>query len=359
MRLRLVPRETRVRFLGLRVALAALALSIAAGALIFHLAGAPPIDAFAALLREPFTSRLGISETLLTATPLLLCGLAVALAYRVGLWNIGAEGQLYMGAFAAAGLALYSDLSGPLAIPTMALAGAMAGALWAAIPALLKVHGRVNEVLSTLMLNYVAIAWVELLVFGPWKGRDRFPYTEYIAEAWQLPTIMGRTHLGLVVAVVAAISLHLLLRVTVFGYEVRIIGASPDSARYAGIPAATRSVAVMALAGAMAGLAGAFEVSGVAHRLHASISPGYGYTAIIIAFLARANPLAVIGVAVAFAGLTVGGEGLQIEFPELSSASVSALQGVVLVSVLCGEGLMRYRLVLDSDSDSDSEVKIG
>lgn len=345
LRLRLVPREADARWVGLRVAVAALAMSTAVAALLFHWAGAPPLEAFAALLGEPFGSALGISETMLTATPLVLCGLAVALAYRVGLWNIGAEGQLYMGGFAAAGVALYVDLPPLLCIPAAALAGALAGALWAALPAVLKARGRVNEVLSTLMLNYVAIAWVELLVFGPWKGPDRFPYTEYIADAWQLPALMGRAHVGLLVALVLAAALFALLRFTAFGYEIRVIGASPDNARYAGIPAVSRAIAVMAMAGALAGLAGAFEVTGVAHRLHANLSPGYGYTAIIVAFLARSNPLAVIVVGFAFAALVVGGEGIQIAFPQVSSASVAALQGLLLVSVLIGEGLMRYRIV--------------
>ena len=286
MRLRLVPRERVTRFLGLRVAVTAIVISAAMGALLFHLAGAPPIDAFVVLFTEPFGSEFGISETLLTATPLLLCGLAVAMAYRVGLWNIGAEGQLYVGALAAAGVALHVDVPSFLCLPLVVVVGAFAGAIWAAVPAALKTHGRVNEVLSTLMLNYVAIAMVELMVYGPWKGPDLFPYTEYIAESWQLPTLLGRAHAGLVVAVVLAALLFWVLRYTTFGYEVRILGASPESARYAGIPAVSRSIAVMAVAGGLAGLAGAFEISGVVHRLQASISPGYGYTAIIIAFLA-------------------------------------------------------------------------
>ncbi|WP_428267593.1 ABC transporter permease [Haliangium sp.] len=344
---RLVPREDPGRWSGLGVAAAAVLIALASAAALFAAAGAPPLAAAWVLVSEAVGSRYGLSETLLTATPLMLCGLAVAVAYRVGLWNIGAEGQLYMGAFAAAGLALHADVAAPWAILCAGLAGAGAGALWAAVAALLHLRARVSEILATLMLNYVAIAWVEYWVFGPWKGADGFPYSAYLEPAWHLPALFtgARVHAGLVVAVALAVALAALLRYTALGYELRVIGASPAAARYAGIPVAARQLLAMAAAGALAGLAGAFEITGVAHRLHASISPGYGYTAIIVAFLAGSRPLAVIIVAVALAVLAVGGEGLEIAFPSLPASAVAALQGLLLVAVLIGQGLARYRLV--------------
>jgi ABC-type uncharacterized transport system permease subunit len=345
MRLRLVPRENPGPWTGAGVAAGALLASLLAGAALFALAGAPPLAALRTLLGEPFGSAFGVSETLLVATPLTLCGLSVALAHRVGLWNIGAEGQLYLGAFAAAGLALHVPVPAPASLLLGAVAGALAGALWALGPGLLRVRAGVSEILTTLLLNYVALAWIEYWVFGAWKGADGFPYTAYFDPAWHLPRLMHRAHLGLPVALALAVLLAWLVRHTTVGYEVRVIGASPAAARHAGLPVTSRIIAVMAVAGALAGLAGSFEVMGVAHRLHASLSPGHGYTAIIVAFLARHHLLAVPVVAMGFAALAVGGEALQIEHRALSAAAVDALQGVLLASVLVGQGLARYRLV--------------
>ena len=344
---RLVPREDPGPWMGLAVAACALVAALVAGAALFAVAGAPPLAALGTLLGEPFGSAFGVSETLLAATPLMLCGLSVALAHRVGMWNIGAEGQLYLGAFAAAGLALHVPANAPVSLLLAAAGGALAGGLWALGPALLRARAGVSEILTTLLLNYVALAWVEYWVFGAWKGADGFPYTAYLDPAWHLPRLVQRAHLGLPVALALAALLAWLVRHTAAGYEIRVIGASPAAARHAGLPVASRSVAVMAVAGALAGLAGSFEVTGVAHRLHASLSPGYGYTAIIVAFLARHHLLAVPPVAVGFAALIVGGESLQIEYPTLSAAAVDALQGVLLVSVLAGQGLARYRLIRD------------
>jgi ABC-type uncharacterized transport system permease subunit len=353
MTLRLVPRENPGPWMGAGVAAAALVASLLAGAALFAVAGAPPLAALGTLLAEPFGSAFGASETLLAATPLMLCGLSVALAFRVGLWNIGAEGQLYLGAFAATGLALHVPVPAPASLLLAALAGALAGALWALGPALLRVRAGVSEILTTLLLNYVALAWTEYWVFGAWKGADGFPYTAYLDPAWHLPLLLHRAHVGLLVALALAALLAWALRHTTVGYEVRVIGASPAAARHAGLPVASRTVAVMAAAGALAGLAGSFEITGVAHRLHASLSPGYGYTAIIVAFLAGHRLLVVPLVAVGFAALAVGGEALQIEYPALSAAAVDALQGVLLISVLVGQGLLRYRLVRDAGEPGD------
>ncbi len=363
MRLRLVPREVSAQpadhaagtpasrwpgaWLALRVITGALVASLLAGAALFSLAGAPPLAALATLLGESFGSLFGLSETLLVATPLILCGLSVATAHQVGMWNIGAEGQLYLGAFAATGVALHLPVPAPASLLLTAVAGALAGALWALVPALLRTYGRVSEILTTLLLNYVAMAWVAYWIYGPWKGADGFPYTAYFDPAWHLPVFLQRAHVGLFAALALAGVLSWILGHTTVGYEVRVIGASPAAARYAGMPAAARTIAVMAVAGALAGLAGSFEVTGVSHRLHASLSPGYGYTAIIVAFLARGHLLAVPLVAFAFAALAVGGEALQIAHPGLSAAAVDALQGVLLVSVLVGQALARHRLIIE------------
>ncbi len=328
------------------VLLASILLATMVGAVVFAAVGAPPLSALWVLLREPFGSSFGLSETILKTIPLAFCALAVALALKIDMWNIGAEGQLYMGALAGSWLALHGpNLPTPLRLPAILLAGALGGAVWAAIPAMLKVYGDVNEIISTLMLNYVAIAWVEYFVYGPWKGADGFPYTATFHESWQLPLLYRRVHVGILLVLALALLLYWAERRTALGYEVRVVGASVRNAHYGGIPVLSRLLLLMAVAGAAAGLAGVGEVSGVEHRLHAGISPGYGYTAIIIAFLARRNLLATVGVAFIFAALVVGGDGLQMAFPQVSSAVVQLLQGTLLLLVLTGGFFTRYRLV--------------
>jgi ABC-type uncharacterized transport system permease subunit len=328
----------------LAVLAGALLVASVAGCGLFALAGAPPLEALAVLVKEPFGSAYGFSETLLKTVPLAFCALAVALALKIDLWNIGAEGQLYLGALAGSWLALHGPaLPDPLRLPAILLVGFLAGALWAVVPGLLKVYGRVNEIISTLMLNYVAIAWVELMVYGPWKGSDGFPYTALFEESWRLPLLYKRVHAGLVLVLLVAAVLWFVERRTVLGYEIRVAGASQRAARYGGLPVLSRLLLVMALAGGAAGLAGVCEVAGVEHRLHASISPGYGYTAIIIAFLARKNLLLSVLVAFLFAALVVGGDGLQVSFPGVSASVVQVFQGLLLLLVLAGGWFTRYR----------------
>ncbi len=353
MRWRWVPREEPGPLSGVWVGTISIVVAISASSILVAMTGAPPLDVLWELVRAPLSTAFGLSETLLTATPLLLCGLAVAFANQGGLWNIGAEGQLLMGAFAAGGVALHldlgtamsSDLSPLWAVPLATLAAAAAGATWALLATTWSQYTRMSEILSTLMLNYVAIAWLNFLLFGPWKGADGFPYTEYIADSWRLPVLYRRVHLGLLLALSLVAALYLFSRVSALGYEMRIVGASRATARYAGMSVGRIQILVMAISGAVAGLAGAFDVMGVSHRLHTSLSLGYGYTAIIIAFLARAQLLLVPVVAVAFAALMVGGESVQIDYPQISAAAVAALQGILLIAVLVGRGLYRYRLV--------------
>jgi simple sugar transport system permease protein len=194
------------------------------------------------------------------------------------------------------------------------------------------------------MLNYVAIAWVELMVYGPWKGADGFPYTALFAPGWHLPLLFKRAHAGLLLVVVLAGVLWFVERRTALGYEVRVAGASPATARYGGLPVLSRLLMVMAAAGGCAGLAGACELAGLEHRLHAGISPGYGYTAIIIAFLARRSLPVAVGVAFLFAALAVGGDSVQVAFPGVSASVVQVFLGLLLLLVLAGGTLTRLRL---------------
>ncbi|GFN22320.1 MAG: ABC transporter permease [Thermoanaerobacteraceae bacterium] len=321
-------------------------LALGLGAIFLAATGFDPWKVYQSMLKGVTGSRYGISETVVKAIPLMLTGLGVSVAFRMLLWNIGAEGQFYMGAFGATWVALtFPHLPPHIMLPAMFIVGCLLGGLWAVVAAIPRAKWGVNEVITTLMLNYVAILWVDYLVYGPWKDPQgfNFPLTAPFAQAATLATIPGtRVHLGLVFALIAGVLLTIILWRTRWGYEIRVIGESVKAARYAGMNIQRNIILVMFLSGALAGLAGMSEVSGVTHRLQHAISPGYGYTAIIIAWLAKLHPATVILVSFLFAGLIVGGYSVQTM--GVPAATVSMLQGAILFFVLGGEILTRYRL---------------
>ncbi|GAB6157782.1 ABC transporter permease [Desulfotomaculum varum] len=303
---------------------------------------------YAAMLEGAFGSAYGLSETIVKAIPLMLCGLGVSIAFRMQLWNIGAEGQFYMGAFAAAWVALsFPDLPVYVMLPAMVLAGMLCGGLWGLIPAIPRAYLGVNETITTLMLNYVAILWVNYLVFGPWKDPQgmNFPLSKPFSAAAVLPTLgNSRVHLGLVFALLLAIMLWVALRHSRWGYEITVIGESPKAACYAGMNITQNILLVMFLSGAIAGLAGMAEVSAIAQRMQQGLSPGYGYTAIIVAWLAKLNPFAILLVSFLLGALQVGGYSVQsIGVP---AAIVFMIQGALLFFILGGEFFNRYKIVL-------------
>jgi ABC-type uncharacterized transport system permease subunit len=289
----------------------------------------------------------GIAETLVAATPLILTGLAVAVAARMLLWNIGAEGQLFLGATFASALALnFAGWPRPLLLTGMVIAAAVGGAAWALGPALLRVRFGVNEIITTLMLNYVAILLVDYLVHGAWRdpGSSGFPLSKPFGESATLPVIVAETrlHAGFVLALAAATVLWIMLRNTRFGYEVRAIGESPAAARYAGMPTGRNVVAVMLLSGALAGLAGMGEVAGIVHRIQPDISVAYGYTGILVAALARFSPPGVVLVGILFGALQVGGFSLQTAGAPASIVGI--LMGSILFVAIGAEFLARFRV---------------
>ena len=318
------------------------------GAILLSLMGTHPWDAYREMARGAFGSVYSLSETLVKATPLLLAGLGVGLAFRSGFWNIGAEGQLYMGAMGGTWIALtYPGLPAPLFQPLMIAVGCLAGAFWGLIPAMLRAYWRVNEIITTLMLNYIAILWVDFLVHSPWKDPRvfGFPFTPPLPQTARLPALPGsRVHLGLLLGLLAAAGLAVLLGRMRLGYEIRIIGLSPEAARYAGMNLARVTCVVMALSGGLAALAGVCEVAGVQGQLRHGLSPGYGYTAIIVAWLARLHPGATIVVSVLLGALLVGSDMLQIAM-HLPVAVAYMLQGIMLFSLLGVEFLLGHRLV--------------
>jgi simple sugar transport system permease protein len=326
----------------------AVLLALLAGGGVFLLAGADPLAAYAVMLEGAFGSLYSLSEVLVKAVPLMLCGLAVAVAARIQVWNIGAEGQLALGGIGAAAVALFlgRHLPPPLMLPAMIAAGFLAGGLWAAIPGLLKARLGVSEILTSLMLNYVAIYWLEHLYFGPWRDPRGmgFPGTAMFPQAAWLPRLPGtRIHLGLLLAVLAAVALTWLLNRTRWGYELRVTGESPRAARYAGINLARNILGVMFLSGGLAGLAGMAESAGIHYRLQQGLAVGYGYAGIIVAWLARLHPIGLLAAAVFIAALFVGGDQLQSELKLPSSVGL-VLEGAILFLVMAGDFLARYRL---------------
>ena len=335
------------------IPLAGVALACVLWSLLLTSVGGSPLKALQMLATSMFGSTWGVRETLVKAAPLALCASGIALAASMNLWNIGAEGQIYVGALAGSWVALsFPDLPAWLMMPGLLLAGGLAGAAWCGACGLLKARLGVSEILTTLMLNYVAVLWVGHMVHGPWKGEDNFPYSAYFAKAAWLPNLgVERLHVGVLIALVLVGGLYLVQRWSVWGFEIRTAGESWATAAYAGVPVSRRVVAVMALAGALAGLAGAIEVSGLHHRLQPAVSPGYGYTAIIVCGLARKRLLGCLVVAFLFAGLLVAGEEMQVVM-RLPGAAVQVLQAMVLLAVLGGDLLVTHRPVWRRGADA-------
>jgi simple sugar transport system permease protein len=326
----------------------AVALAFLMGAVVFLLAGANPLAAYAVMADGAFGSLHNLSEVLVKAIPLMLCGLAVAVAARIQIWNIGGEGQLVLGGIGAAGVALFLSplLPTTFVLPLMLAAGCLAGGLWALIPGFLRARLEVNEILTTLMLNYVAIFWLEHLYFGPWRDPMGmgFPGTAMFPDRTWLPRLPGtRIHFGLCFALLAAALLQWTLSHTRWGYETRVIGENPRAARYAGMDIGGHILWAMFLSGGLAGMAGMAEVAGIHYRLQQGLAVGYGYTGIIVAWLGRLRPHGTLFVAFCIAGLLVGGDQLQAVLHLPSSVGL-VLEATLLFCVLGSDVLSRYRL---------------
>ena len=353
--IRLEPRVAPSRVLSAATTLGAVAIALVISGVIIAAVGGDPVRSYLHILNAAFGSIGVLSDTLVKATPLLLTGLACALAFRMRLWNIGAEGQFLLGAWGASAVVLAPILPAGtpafIVIPAMMLAGAAAGAAWGLIPGILRARLGVNEIITTLMLNYVALFWIQFWVFGPWsqggfQQTRPFPPEAFLPRltdfASAVPAMGGLTvHLGLVFGLIAAAIVWVGLERSRWGYEIRLAGDSERAARYAGIDIARNVIVVFAISGALAGLAGMSEVSGAVHRLQDRISPGYGFTAIIIAYLARFDPLKVIVASVLFGALILAGREIQ------PSGVPAMIQGIILFSLIVAEVFVRYRVRIE------------
>jgi ABC-type uncharacterized transport system permease subunit len=353
MRLVFEKRETTSKLALLLVPILSFFVSLLLAAILLSLSNASPLKTYTAMFRGAFGTVPNFTETLVKAIPLMLTGLGVSIAFRMEFWNIGAEGQLTFGGIATAWVALFwsGGIPSVLVLPVALIVGMAAGAVWAGIPAVLNARLKVNETLTTLMLNYVAILFSEHLYYGPWRDPKGygFPGTAPFPEAAWLPRIAGRAHLGLIFALFLALVLWFAIKRTRWGFEVSIIGRNRTAARFLGIDIGRTIVASMLLSGALSGLAGACEVTGISRRLQQGLSIGYGYTAIIVAWLAQLNPIAILFVAVLMAGLSVGGDQVQM-IMRLPAAMGMVLQGLILFPMLAGTIFNEYRPVLKRTS---------
>ena len=357
MRLKIEPRLEVPGWMSVVSLIAALIVALLLGAIPLAYAGLSPFTAYQRMFEAGFyPSSFVISDTLVKATPLILAGLGVSIAFRMRLWNIGAEGQLFLGAWATAGVALFwlpPETPKPLMLAAMTLAGFTAGAIWGAIPGILKAKLGVNEIITSLMLTYVAIQFNNYFVYGPWAAGGfgltaPFPRTAWFPRLTDygdaVPVLRGMTaHLGIIFGIIAAVVLYVIFKYSKWGYELKVIGDNPNAARYAGMNLSRNIILSMAVSGGLAGLAGMAELAGVVHRLQENFSPGYGFTAIIVAWLARLNPLAIIVVGYLFGGLLVGGDAIQ------PAGIPLMIQGIILFCVISADTFTRYRIRLGSN----------
>ena len=324
-------------------------------ALILMALGANPIEAYGALVEGAVGSPNAIADTLVKATPLLLIGLGICIAFRGGVTNIGGEGQLVVGAIAATLLGLkFPETPGYVIIPLALLLGFLAGAVWGGIPGILKAYFNVNEILSTIMMNQIAVQGMNFLLRGPMidpvqlQAASRIPQTARLARAFDLPRLVPtRLHLGVLLAVIAAVLVFIFLWRTTIGYRIRAVGLNADAAKYAGINVKRYMVLSLLLSGAFGGLAGAVQVYGVTHRMFtdgsaAGFTASAGFNGIVAALFGQLHPIGTIPAAILFGALLVGANKLQ-RVVQVPSALVTALNGLVVVFVVSSEIWRRHQ----------------
>ncbi len=344
----LVPRAAPSRIAVWLSPVVALAATVACGMLLFGLLGKSPWQAVAVFFVEPLASVRGWGEVGLKATPLVLCAVGLALAFRANVWNIGAEGQLIAGAIAGGGVALLAtrDSSGAV-VGAVIVAAAAGGMAWAAITAWLRDRFHANEILVSLMLVYVAQLLLSYLVHGPWKDPAGFgfPQSQLFERAARMPILFAgtRLHLGFALALAAAAAAWLLLARGFIGFQLRVAGLAPQAARYAGFSERRILWTALLASGALAGVAGGAEAAGPVGQLTPSISPGYGFAAIIVAFVGRLHPVGIVGAAFVMALFYIGGELAQSRLG-LPSSLTGVYQGLLLLFLLACDTFVHQRL---------------
>jgi simple sugar transport system permease protein len=347
-RLRLERRSETPQWLNLSLPLIAIVATLVICSGLVALADANVFAAYRQLFLTPFSTRFDLVQTAIKSAPLVLTGLAVAVAFRARFWNIGGEGQLYCGAMAAAFIGTQPALAAGALWPLMLVAGALAGAAWALLPAILRTRFRVDDVVTTLLLNFILLYGMSALLDGPWKSPlSAYPTSPSLRPEAEFPVVPGTSqlHLGVLVALLAVPAIWFIVNRTTLGFAIKAVGENPAAASYAGIRTNAIILAAAALSGALAGLAGVGEVGGVHYQVMADLSPGYGYTGIVIAMLARLNPLGVLPAAIFFAVVITGAEGMS-RATGVPVFLADVIQGVSLLAMLAALLFTQYRLRL-------------
>ncbi len=321
----------------------AIILALVFAGIILALTGANPLELAAQVIDASFGSSFGMEDLGVLVTPLILTGLSVAVAQQIGAWNIGAEGQFYAGAFASAAVGLFVPGPPTLILVLMFIAGIVGGAIWILVPTLARAYANVNELITTLLLNFVAILLVYYVSTKAWRDRMANSATPRLSA--EIPEFWGSIHWGLPIAILIALLVAGLLAYSRWGYEVRLVGSNPTAAKYAGMPVRRHLITVMLLSGAIAGLAGMLEIAGTVHRLQGGISNNYGYLGIMVAVLARSSAVGVIFSAALMAFILNSGIILQTQ--GLTTSTVLAITGLILFLTAIGDELAHYRIARD------------
>ncbi|WP_028584950.1 ABC transporter permease [Desulfogranum mediterraneum] len=347
-RFRIIKRQERLGWRSCFIFLAAILLSLLFSGVMLALRGTPPLEGILILFKGAFGSRWAIEDSLIKAIPIFLCSLGVAMAFRLQIWNIGAEGQFALGAIGATWMALsFPELPQLVLLPLMVGMACVAGGCWGLIPAILRQRLGTNEIIVTLMMNYIAILLLDYLVYGVWKDPTSFGFpmtAEFVPQAIVGKIGSSGVNWGILHCLLLGILFWVFVTFTRTGFELRASGDSVRAARYAGIPYSGLVVLVMVISGALAGWAGFLEASATINRLQPSIMVGYGYTAIVVAWLARLHPLNIAVTSLLLAGLRVGVENLQLDL-QVPAAFGGILEGLILMTVLAGGFFVHYRIV--------------
>ena len=338
-----LPRNRAVLIRGI-----AIALSLICAGLVMIIFELDPIKIYTEIIKGSLGTELRIKQTIIKAIPLIITSLGILVAFKMKFWNIGGEGQIIMGAMAASYVALnFGDLSKPVMLVAMAAAAIITGGLWAFIPAYFKAKMGTNETIFTLMMNYIAIKLVTYLQYGPWKdpGAQGFPKIAQFGDNAVIPSVFG-VHSGWIIALSLVVVMYFFINHTKKGYEITVVGESIETARYAGMNIKSIIITAMLISGGLCGLTGMIQASAIERTLTSGISMGYGFTAIITAWLARLNPIAVLVVCILFAMLLQGGAYLQIAM-NVPESVASIVQGSVLFFVLGSDFFIQYKVGLN------------
>lgn len=338
----------------------AVILALLTSAIFIFVLGRNPLDVYTSMLSGAFGSKYKILETLKLTVPLVITSLGIAVAFRMKFWNIGAEGQIMMGALFASFFALkFPDMSKPLLLLLMAAAGIVGGGLWAAVPAFFKANFNTNETLFTLMMNYIALKWITYLQYGPWKDPKAigFPKIPNFSDNAVLPKIFG-LHIGWIVALILIVVMHIFIKHTKKGYEISVIGESENTARYAGMNVKKIIITALFISGGLCGLTGMIQASAVSGTLSVEVTGGVGNTAIITSWLSQLSAPVILLVSFLFAILVQGGSYIQTAF-QIPQSAAQMLQGMILFFVLGSEFFIQYKLIFTKAIYSQKAEKEG